>query len=427
MKINHLYIILILAMLSSCQKPEWNNPFGRDCPKDIWTPTNFQAVQEGTTVKLTWSQPINNISGFKLTKKIDTSSSTDLPGQAQGVTQLVDATLEGGKLHIYTLVAYAGNNLSNILTATVTPKLAAEITTTAVSAITSTSLTSGGTIVTDGGAAITARGVCWNTIANPTIVNNKTTDGTGTGTFTSSITGLTPGVTYYIRAYATNNIGTAYGNQITIATQINAIIFNSNLSYGSVIDIESNIYKTIQIGSQLWMAENLKTTKYNDGIAIPLVTDNVAWNHLSKPGYCWYNNDANNKNTYGSLYNWYTVATEKLCPTGWHVPSSGEFSALEIYLNGKSVLHGTLKETTTRHWLNSNSGATNEFGFTALPGGERIFDGTFSEIGHYGKWWTYSGINSINVWYFYLSSDSSGSGIEYTSQEYGYSVRCLKD
>ena len=174
--------------------------------------------------------------------------------------------------------------------------------------------------------------------------NSKTTDGSGTGTFTSSITGLTAGTTYYVRAYATNSAGTGYGNDISFTTQQGGV--------GNVTDDDGNVYHSVTIGTQVWMVENLKTTKYNDGTSIPLVTDATDWHNLLTPGYCWNNNDeATYKATYGALYNWYTVNTGNLCPTGWHVPGDAEWTTLTTYLGGEDVAGGKLKEVGITHWL----------------------------------------------------------------------------
>lgn len=183
-------------------------------------------------------------------------------------------------------------------------------------------------------------------------------------------------------AYAINSQGTAYGSQQTFTT-------TSGGGSGTVTDSDGNVYNTVTIGTQVWMAENLRTTKYKDNTAIPLVTDNTAWTNLSTPGYCWYNNDAaTNKSTYGALYNWYTVNTGKLCPTGWHVPTDAEWSTLTTCLGGVGVAGGKLKEAGTSHWMSPNVGATNETGFTALPSGYRYAGGTFEYNGLGGWWWS---------------------------------------
>jgi len=158
---------------------------------------------------------------------------------------------------------------------------------------------------------------------------------------------------------------------------------------GTMTDRDGNVYTSVTIGTQTWMVENLKTTKYKDGTDIPLVTDDTEWANLNTPGYCWYNNDAATyKNSYGALYNWYAVSTGKLCPTGWHVPTDAEWTTLTTYLGGESVAGGKLKELGTTHWTTPNTGATNETGFAALPGGYIYYDGTFDFIGNIGGWWS---------------------------------------
>lgn len=122
--------------------------------------------------------------------------------------------------------------------------------------------------------------------------------------------------------------------------------WNMELEYGSVTDTEGNTYKTIKTVTQTWMAENLKTTKYNDGTLIPNVSDNTAWTQLSSGAYCWYSNDINNKSTFGALYNWYAVNTGKLCPEGWHVPGDDEWTTLTGYLGGEDVAGGKMKSTS---------------------------------------------------------------------------------
>ena len=287
-----------------------------------------------------------------------------------------------------------------------------------ISSITDTSAQSGGNVTSDGGAEVTARGVCWDVSENPDLSDDYTTDGNGTGKFTSSITELSPGITYYVRAYATNSVGTVYGDQISFKTWS-----------GSITDYNGNVYWTIKIGDQIWMAENLKTTRYNDGTDIPLVTDNTEWANLYGPAYCWYNNDeAQYKNTYGAIYTWYTVNTDKLCPAGWHVPSDDEWTTLTDYLGGESVAGGKLKEAGTTHWDSPNTGATNETGFTALPGGTRAGGlGDFGGINTYGYWWSSTEYDETRVWWRNTQHHSSRVDRNYLSKWNGYSVRCLKD
>jgi len=197
---------------------------------------------------------------------------------------------------------------------------------------------------------------------------------------------------------------------------------------GIVKDFDRNLYTTIKIGDQVWMGENLKTTYYNDGEEIPFVTGTTTWSNLTTHGYCWYNNDAATyKATYGALYNWYTVNTGKLCPTGWHVPSDAEWTTLTDYLGGTSVAGGKLKEGGAAHWTSPNTGATNEYGFTALPGGLRNGSGTFVYIGSYGFWWSATETPATNAWNRAVSYTSSNVDVNIHAQKTGLSVRCLKD
>jgi uncharacterized protein (TIGR02145 family) len=215
------------------------------------------------------------------------------------------------------------------------------------------------------------------------------------------------------------------------------VIFNVVLLLGigltaiqaqTVKDINGNVYKTVTIGTQTWMAGNLKTIKFNDGTAIPLVTNGEAWSSLSTPGYCWYNNDAATyKADYGALYNWYAVNTGKLCPLGWHVSTNAEWNTLISYLGGESVAGGKLKEIGTTHWLSPNNGATNKSGFTALPGGYRIYYSSFYCIVDYGYWWSFSEDSVTGSYNRGLSYYDSYVDSYYSDKRSGYSVRCLQD
>ncbi len=204
---------------------------------------------------------------------------------------------------------------------------------------------------------------------------------------------------------------------------------------GAVTDKDGNVYHTVTIGTQVWMVENLKTTKYNDGSAIPLVTDITGWDTLSTPGYCWYNNDSANKITYGAIYNWHTVNTGKLAPTGWHIPTYAEWSTLITTLGGDSVAGGRMKSIGTIEggsglWYAPNTGASNESGFSALPGAHRNGNGTFSSIG-LGKtsyWWSATEYNSSFPWYLYLSNNTAQAYLVYGyNKNFGYYIRCIKN
>jgi uncharacterized protein (TIGR02145 family) len=322
----------------------------------------------------------------------------------------------------------AGTAYGNEVFFTTSPVQIPTLSTTAVTTVTLTTAVSGGNITDDNGGIVTARGVCWNTSGNPTISDTKSSDGTGIGSFASNIAGLTAGTIYYARAYATNSAGTGYGNQI---------IFTA-----SIADIESNIYKTVQIGTQVWMAENLRTTIYRDGSSVPNVTVATEWNTLATDAYCWYdNNEASYKALYGALYNWFAVNKGTLCPTGWHIPSDEEFKTLEKYLgmtqeqaDAYSIIdrgtdQGTKIKSTTG-WYNNGNG-TNSSGFNGLPGGYRYgADGGFYDIGKLSYWWSsteYEYDAAGKATYRRLDYSINGVLREGTSKKGGKFIRCIKN
>lgn len=443
-----------------------------------------------------------------VTGNVLTAVTAGLPGLTQGTTYhfRIKATNTGG-------TAY-GDDLT--FTTTSVAVDVPTISTSAVTSIAQTSASGGGNITSEGGASVSAKGVCWSTSPDPTIADNKTSDGTGSGAFSSNLTGLAEGTLYHVRAYATNSFGTSYGEDrtfttlkqpeasTTAATNIGSVSVTLNgtvnannssttvtfeygltasygitvnasqspvtgstatnvsinitgltpattyhfrvaassaggTSYGNdltfvtkspgatVTDIDGNIYNIITIGTQVWMAENLKTTRYRDGTAIPNVIENTSWYGLTTGAYSNYNHSSSNIAIYGRLYNYYaTVDNHNLCPTGWHVPTYDEWSALITYLGGAGDAGGKLKETGTSHWLPPNTGATNETLFTALPGGWRNYDGTFVDNGSYGQWWSSSETSVSGAWHPWLSYDASSIGGGEYYKVSGFSIRCIQ-
>jgi uncharacterized protein (TIGR02145 family) len=205
----------------------------------------------------------------------------------------------------------------------------------------------------------------------------------------------------------------------------------SNAASITVKDADGNVYHTVKIGNQIWTVKNLRTTKCNDGSAIPLVTERGGWNALRTPGYCYYKNatDDYSIKKFGALYNWHAVNTGKLAPAGWHVPSNSEWSELVAYLGGDAVAGGKLKEAGTTHWRPSlNSGATNETGFAALPGGYRNNDGAFNNIGNYGNWWSSTANDDSYTWYRAMGYDYASVNCSNVNNDgYGFSVRCVRN
>ncbi|MFH1321218.1 MAG: FISUMP domain-containing protein, partial [Bacteroidota bacterium] len=207
----------------------------------------------------------------------------------------------------------------------------------------------------------------------------------------------------------------------------------------TVTDIDGNVYNTVTIGTQVWLKENLKVTHYRNGDAIPNVTDDTAWSNLTTGAYCWYYNDAATyANTYGALYNWHTVADSRnMCPTGWHVATHSEWNIMEKYLDNTvdtnvagwsgTDIGGKLKEADTLHWNSPNTGATNSSGFTALPGGIRVNDGTFDYVGRCGNWCSATENGATSAWaprlYYHDSMIYRGS----YNKSYGFSIRCVRD
>jgi len=215
------------------------------------------------------------------------------------------------------------------------------------------------------------------------------------------------------------------GNYKTISTEVPTQSKTITVPFVDCTDGDGNHYSVVQIGTQIWMGENLKTTKYNDGTSIPNVTDKLAWSNLTTPAYCWYNNDVANESTYGALYNWYTVNTNKLAPLGWHIATDTEWTTLTDYLGGYNVAGGKLKEAGNTHWLSPNTGATNVSDFTALPGGFRDA-GIFYRKDSIGEFWSSTMLNmdAGSGRYTYYKDVTFGMTNE-TGTE-GVSVRCIK-
>lgn len=421
----------------------------------------------------------------------------------------------------YYVVAFAtnikGTSYGEEIYFTTSPALPS-VTTYVARNITTSSVEVGGEVTSTGGAEVTERGIYWGTSANPQTTGTKLAIGSGSGEFLSTINSLSPKNTYYIVAYATNSVGTTYGSEssfitlgdepiaktleatniTTSSTTLSGLIsandlnttvafeYGTTTSYGSiaivaenpitenddtvsvsisglssetvyhyrvraenslgitygadstfttvvtgitgtVTDIQGNTYNTIGIGHQYWMTENLRTTKYNDNTAITKIVEDTVW-VKENSGFCWYNNDStSHAQTYGALYNWYAVNSGKLCPSGWHIPTNDEFSVLVDFLGNAGVAGGLLKITGTADWKTPNTGATNEYGFNALPGGKRDNTGVFDFKSVEGNWWSSSEYSSLTASYFYLLYNYGNSFQAYINKKNGMSVRCVKN
>ncbi len=212
------------------------------------------------------------------------------------------------------------------------------------------------------------------------------------------------------------------------------INFNPTITYGTVIDTDNNIYKTITIackgttGTTTWMAENLRATHYRNGNPITNVTDSTAWSYLATGAYCDYLNTPSVSNTYGRLYNWYAVNTGNLAPKGWHVATDSNWLALFAFLGGETIAGAKLEETDTAHWLAPNTQATNEIGFTALPsGGRYALNGSFNQLGTNCFFWSSTAADATRAWYYYIDANNSQIVRWNYEMRTGCSVRCVKD
>jgi len=331
----------------------------------------------------------------------------------------------------YYIRAYATNTAGSVygneISIITQPPITATLSTVITSEITQSTAISGGRIISNGGSLVTARGVCWSTNQNPTLVDNFTSDSSGIGDFISNITGISINNQYYVKAYATNSVGTSYGNEMT---------FKFFIQCGDVlIDArDGQEYGTVLIDNQCWISENLKASVYNNGTAIQTVTSSSAWAALDDGGKCWYNNDSiSYHGTYGVLYNGFAATNSNLCPNGWHVPAYTELQALCDYLGGGLGGPGNagtkLKEAGTTHWI-QDTGATNESGFTGLPSGYRKVSGGFDDKGEAGP------IFSSTIEGYYLNSlkgmslsiwNPAGVVGWGAGENNGASIRCVKD
>ena len=289
--------------------------------------------------------------------------------------------------------------------------------TTTASGVTSVILYTGGNGGTHNGQVVTSEGV-----AGLTATLQAGTFANGNGSLTYTITG-TP-ATSGTASFALN-----IGGKTCVVTRTVA----PTSGYGSnITDEEGNSYKTVYIGTQQWMGENLKVSKYSDGTTIPNITDITQWQNNTTGAWVYYNNDEENNTKYGKLYNWYVVSkttngNKNVCPTGWHVPTDAEWTVLTDYLGGNSVAGGKMKEMETTNWTSPNTNATNTSLFTGLPGGYRYYVGSYRNIGDFGNWWSSSEIDTYSAWARNLSATNGVASRGYINKGNGVSVRCLRD
>ena len=287
-----------------------------------------------------------------------------------------------------------------------------------VTNIASTSATCGGIMTSDGNGTVSDRGVCWNKTGNPTLSNSTghTSDGTGTGTFTSSLTGLNTGTIYFVNAYATNEKGTAYGTDVK---QFSTLIPCSQLT----VTYDGMVYHAVALGTQCWLKENM-----NIGTRIDGSLDQADNGIIEK--YC-YDNDDLECSLFGGLYQWdemmqYVTSegARGICPAGWHLPTNAEWTTLTDYLGGESVAGVQMKSTSG--WYNNGNGI-NSHGFFGRPGGSRNYYGHFYNLSMNADFWSSSQDSTLFSWYRFLSYNLESVGKGSISKMNGFSARCLQD
>jgi hypothetical protein len=396
MKLNIINTLLVsiglfLVITTSCEKKE-DKTIASTLPEvttSAVTSISSTTAQCGGTITSNGGHAITESGICYCTKPTPTLSDTFITNESNSASSYIN-TISGLKRGTtYYVRAYAinsqGASYGNIRSFTT---LTIEITLSDVTSVLMNTAESGATITNYGASAITKCGICWNTSTYPTITNSCTDYGSIVGgSFPGKMTKLTAGTKYYVRAYVTTDKGTYYSPTTNSFTTINA----------SVKDTDNNVYPTAQFGDQIWMTENLITTKYNNGIKIALIKDSATWSDNTSDAYCFYNNTSE---VCGALYNFYTVSTNKLCPTGWHVPNQNEWNTLQSSINGNLSV------------------------FNIDMGGYRDFEASFKDFGSKSYWWTSS--SSSNYAYSYSSTTSYFNNNSYRKNT-GNSVRCMKN
>jgi uncharacterized protein (TIGR02145 family) len=301
----------------------------------------------------------------------------------------------------------------------------ATVTTAPVTDTTETTATCGGDVLSDGGFPVSEKGVCWSTSPGPTLEDEFTIDGSGLGTFVSYLTGLSINTLYYVRAYATNSNGTSYGNEVPFITAGDTPPGEPcpgmpTVTYGG------QVYNTVQIGTQCWLKEDLNIGTRING------SQNQQNNGIIEK-YC-YDDLESNCDIYGGLYQWdevmqyvSTEGTQGICPDGWHIPTDAEWTILTNYLGGENVAGGKMKEAGLTHWASPNTGATNESGFTALPGGTRQENGIFGFLTYQAYFWSSSQNDDTYAWYRQLICLYEHVSRSDITKARGFSARCVQD
>ncbi len=316
-----------------------------------------------------------------------------------------------------------GNEVSFVTTGASLPS----VSTGNSSNITLNSATVSGNVTSDGGSTVTSRGICYNTMPNPTINNNVVNSGSGTGNFSSNLTGLSASTLYYARAFATNAVGTEYGDVITFTTNTPS---GSGCQGLTTLSYNGHTYGLVEIGSQCWFRENLRTKSYRNGTAIPLVTNNNQWGTDQTGAYTHYDNNPSNESLHGLMYNWHAVNNpNQLCPAGWKVPSDQDMCTMEGFL-------GMNNPCSTENWRGTDQGTrlkdnvtwngTNTTNFSMRASGNRNGNGSFGNINSNGYLWT-STPEGNDAFFRAFGGNRATVQRSKFAKSLGFSVRCVKE
>lgn len=429
-------IILATILIIGCTKNTTINNNNPTLVKPILTTnpisiiSNTSALSGGTFIDDGGSNIISKGLCWSINRNPTINDFKSLEGG--GVTNYTSAITGLSRNTNYYVRAYANNSIGtgygNELTFTTTDSTTTidstlhlpTVVMNNINSITTSTAIVFGSVTNQGSSSVTAKGFQYFNIPNSNAGWQTLSLGTGLGSYSKNLSSLSPNTTYYVKAYATNSYGTAYSSEQSFST--------ANL-VTTVTDIDGNIYNTVTIGSQVWMKENLKVTKYKDGTAISNITDNTQWTNLTTGAYCYYDNNSGFNNTYGKLYNWYATNDSRgLAPAGWHIPSESEWITLMNFLGGQSVCGGALKATSL--WNSPNTGATNSSGFTAVAAGFRFDDTgtfTFSSVGSGSYFWSTKQISSTTARGYTLNYNYTWLANTDVSKPRGFSIRCIKD
>lgn len=431
----NLFIISVLLIFTACTKTEENSQTPNPSLPSLQTTnisdiTSTSALSGGTITSSGSSAILEQGVCWNTSSNptLDNNSTSD-DITSNSYISMISSLNPNTTYHVR---AYAtnsngtgyGNDLS-FTTPAVTSTSIPVLTTSSVTNITQQNATSGGNITSNGGAAITERGICWNIVGNPTILDSKTTVVGSIGSFVANTTQLKAQTTYYVKAYAINSVGVAYGNEITFTT------LDFSIQGSNVTDIDGNVYNSVILGGVTWMVQNLKTTKYQNGDLLTYIPVNSDWqsNHPTTGSYCYYNNIPSNDVGYGKLYDYYAATDSRnVAPDGWKVPSKTDWDNLIAYLNFNTTEGAaeSLKINTGSYTFQAPNNATNSSGFSAVPGGNRIYNnGSYQNQSTYGCWWTTTPNKLKRLTWNSNLVEESLRGTSAQAKE-GLSIRCIK-